>query len=266
MQELPNLLKKKFKELGGNILLLKMVKKIKIKDNHVQGVLLEDDNFISAVYVVSNADARYTFLKMIGNASINKNMLDKLNSMIPSLSMFILYLGIDGDFNGLPKTSSNIWVLPHYDVERMYLTAISGDIDNSNWLLFRVSKDKKNILMLVNAAFNTKHYWRDNKVRLTELFIKKIEQVVPDLSKQIVFKDSATPHTLYRYTLNYNGAAYGWAGMASQFGVRGFSQTTFIKNLYLTGHWTTTAQGISGVSYLGRSTARMILNKEKHKK
>jgi phytoene dehydrogenase-like protein len=266
MQELPNLFVKKLKELGADVLLAKMVNKIRIKDGNVKGVVLWDGNFISAKYVISNVDARYTFLKMIGNGSIEKNMLDSLNSMTPSLSMFILYLGIDQDFDGLPKTSANMWFLPHYDIERMYLTAISGDVDNSDWFLFRASKEKRNILMLVNASFNTEYYWEKNKYRLTDLFIKKIEQVVPELSRHVVFKDSATPHTLYKYTLNDNGAAYGWAGTPSQFAVPGFTQITFIKNLYLTGHWTTLAQGISGVSYLGRSTARIILNKEKYKK
>ncbi len=266
MQELPDLLAKRLKELGGDILLPERVNKIKIEDKHIKGVILKNDNFLSAKYVISNVDARYTFLKMINDDTIDKNMFDKINSMIPSLSMFILYLGINGKFNGLPENSSNMWFLPHYNVERMYLTAVSGDIENSDWFLFRVSKDKRNILMLVNAAFNTRDYWKHNKGKLTDLFIRKVEQVIPELSKHIVFKDSATPHTLYRYTLNYKGAAYGWAGMPSQFGVQGFSQTTFIKNLYLTGHWTTTAQGISGVSYLGRSTAKMILNRGKYNK
>lgn len=32
-------------------------------------------------------------------------------------------------------------------------------------------------------------------------------------------------------------------------------------NLFMTGHWTTLVQGISGVAYLGRDTAKKILNK-----
>ena len=57
-------------------------------------------------------------------------------------------------------------------------------------------------------------------------------------------------------------SAYGWAGIPSQLAVKGFTQKTFIDNLYLTGHWTTQVQGIGGVAYLGRNTSEMILNKE----
>jgi prolycopene isomerase len=266
MQKLPNILVKKLKELGGDVILSKLVKKIKINDNLVKGIILEDNNFISAKYVVSNVDTRYTFLEMLNSNSTDKNVLDKLNGMTPSLSMFILYLGIDQNFSGFPEIPSNIWCLPDYDIERMYLTAMKGDVDNSDWFLFRASKDKRNILMLVNASFNTEKFWRDNKNRLTDLFIKKIEKIIPDLSKYVALKISATPHTLYKYTFNYKGAAYGWAGTSSQFAVSEFTQKTYIKNLYLTGHWTTLGQGISGVSYLGRSTAKMILNKREYSK
>ena len=79
----------------------------------------------------------------------------------------------------------------------------------------------------------------------------------------IIFKDAATPDTLYKWTLNHKGAAYGWAGIPSQLAITGFTQKTAIENLFLTGHWATLAQGISGVVYLGRDTSYKILNKEK---
>jgi prolycopene isomerase len=94
------------------------------------------------------------------------------------------------------------------------------------------------------------------------VFIKKVEQIMPDLSSHIVFKDAATPHTLYKWTLNHKGAAYGWAGIPSQLAITGFTQKTSIENLYLTGHWTTLVQGVGGVAYLGRDTSKKILNKE----
>jgi phytoene dehydrogenase-like protein len=36
-----------------------------------------------------------------------------------------------------------------------------------------------------------------------------------------------------------------------------------IQGLYLTGHWTTLAQGIPGVAYLGYDSARTIIRKYK---
>ena len=201
---------------------------------------------------------------MIGEKVVNKDTLIKLNSLKPSLSMFILYLGVDGKINEIP-TNSNIWFLPNYNIEKMYRSADEGEIKALDWFLVRLSQNlsqnKKSIIMLVNSPFKDSGYWEDNKEQLINIFIEKIEGLIPDLARHIIIKDAATPNTLYKRTLNYKGAAYGWEGVPSQFAILDFAQTTAIKNLYLTGHWTTLAQGISGVAYLGRSTAENILNR-----
>jgi prolycopene isomerase len=95
-----------------------------------------------------------------------------------------------------------------------------------------------------------------------DVFINKIEKLIPNLSSNIAFKDAATPQTLYKWTRNYKGAAYGWAGLPSQLAVTGLTQRTSFENLYLTGHWTTLVQGVAGVAYLGRDTSKKILIKE----
>lgn len=263
MQVLPNILSERFKELGGDLLLSRLVKKIIINNREVKGVDLAEKKYISARYVVSNVDARQTFLSLIGNEILDGRIVRKLYNMSSSLSMFILYLGINEEFDGLPRFSSNIWFLSNYNIESMYLSAINEGIDKLDWFLVRVSSDRKSILMLMNVPFKDVDYWKINKKRLVELFIKKVERVIPDLSKHIVFKDSATPITLYKRTLNYRGASYGWSGILSQSFDPDFSQITSIQNLFLTGHWTTLVQGIPGVAYLGCDTARIVLNREK---
>ena len=94
--------------------------------------------------------------------------------------------------------------------------------------------------------------------------MKWIEKnTIPNLSDHIVYKEAATPYTMYRYTLNYKGAAYGWAGTLSQFADSDFKKPSFIQGLFLTGHWTTYAQGIPGVAYQGYDTAKFLLKHEK---
>jgi phytoene dehydrogenase-like protein len=259
MQKFANLFFKKFKELGGDVLLAKVVKKIKVKNNMAAGVILKDETFVTSKFIVSNTDIRHTYLNMLGSEFVSEKLLKKLDSMIPSLSMFVLYLGIDNDFNGLPKGSSSIWYLPHYNVEGMYNAAVNGEIDNLDWFLLRVSDDRKSMLRFVNSSFKDRKYWKENKQRLIDLFIKKTEHLVPRLSRHIVFKDAATPSTLNKWTMNYKGAAYGWAGIPSQFWIEGFSKKTAIHNLFITGHWATLFQGIPGVAYLGRETAKTIV-------
>lgn len=265
MQKFSDILAERFKELGGNLLSSCLVERIKINNNAVEGVILSTNDFVSAKYVISDCDARQTFFTMIGKNIIGEQMVSKLNTLQPSLSIFLLYLGIDKNFKILPPDSVNVWFLPDYDIDNMYCLAINGKMDDLNCFMIRVSQDKRSILMLINVPFKEELYWKKNKKLLLEIFSKKAEQIIPKLSKHIMFRDAATPATLYRYTLNYQGAAYGWSSLPSQLAEPGLSQTTYINNLYLTGHWTTLAQGISGVSYLGRDTAELVYNKIKNK-
>lgn len=265
MQALPDALSQRFKELGGELRLSTLVTKIQVKNNMVKGVFLEKDGFTPSKYVISNCDARQTFLKFLGKRIFSKEFLTKLNNMIPSLSIFVLYLGIDKYFKTLPKPGSNVWFLPHYGIEDLYLSAKKRNATSlAEYYMVRVSPDRKTILAFVNVTFKNKKHWVSNKNKLLESFIKWIEKnTIPNLSKHIVYKDAATPYTLYRYTLNYKGAAYGWAGMLSQFADPDFKTPSFIKGLYLTGHWTTYAQGIPGVAYMGYNVAKLILKREK---
>jgi phytoene dehydrogenase-like protein len=265
MQALPDTFAERFKELSGELRLSCLVKKIQVKDDKVSGVILEKEGFIPSKYVVSNCDARQTFFRLLGDKVVKKETLKKINTMIPSLSTFILYLAIDKPFKSLPKPGTNMWFLPDYDLEKAYLYAKKGDIEKVKGFMVRFSPDKKTILAFVNTSFKDKKFWDMNKNRLLESFIAKIEQyIIPDLSKHIIYKEAATPHTLYRYTLNYQGAAYGWATLPSQLFTPELRQNTSIKGLYLAGHWTTQTQGIPGVAYIGLDTAKLILKKDRN--
>jgi phytoene dehydrogenase-like protein len=264
MQALPDALSEKFRELGGELNLSSLVKKIKVKDGEVKGINLDKYTFIPARYVISNCDARQTFFKLLGRNIVGKRLLRTIGNMIPSLSTFILYLGIDKYFKSLPKPGTNIWYLPDYDLEKAYRFAKKGDIDNVKGFMVRLSPDKKTILAFVSAPFKNKKYWDDNKDKLLKSFVGRIENyLIPNLSKHLTHKETGTPYTLYKYTLNYKGAAYGWASFPSQLFTPELKQRSHIKGLYLTGHWTTQTQGIPGVAYLGMETAKLILRKEK---
>jgi len=264
MQALPDALAERFKELGGTLLLSCGVKKIKIKGDSVSGVSLEVGDFIRSKYVISNCDARQTFLKLLGRRTLNEELLQKLDTMIPSLSMFVLYLGISKGMASLPKPGCTAWFMPHYAIEDMYLESKKRNTGNLQEFLLRVSPGGESVLAMVLAPFRNTRYWVNNKHSLLQAFIKKIEEhTTPELSKHIVYKDAATPYTLYRYTLNYKGAAYGWESTLSQFADPDFIKPSFCQNLYLTGHWTTRGLGVAGVTNIGHNTANLIIKKEK---
>ena len=264
MQEIPDTLVKKYQEFGGDLRLSCHVKKIRALDNTVSGVYLEKFGFCPSRYVISNCDSRETFFKLVGRKMLPESFMETVRAMKPSLSVFVLYLGMKNDSVSLPPPGINVWYMPTYNIEKAYRDARKGIFFNNNGYLIHVSPDKKTILAFMTAPFKNRKYWDENKQKIKEIFTSKIQsEAIPGLSKQVAYSDAATPYTLFRYTSNYRGASYGWASTPSQLALPDFRKPSFLKNLYCTGHWTTLGLGLPGVAYIGYDTAKNILRREK---
>jgi phytoene dehydrogenase-like protein len=262
IHSLPQALEHIIKQNNGEILYRKLVKKILCENNIVVGVKLNNGELYYSKYVVSACDMTQTFKTLLGEKIAGEQLINTLESMIPSLSTFILYVGINKSFKGLLEPGTNIWYLPYYDSEEIYNQTQKCNFNKTGYML-RVSPNKKTIVAFVAAPFKTTLFWRNNKKKKAKDLLNRIEKLVPDLKKHVVYFDAATPHTLYRYTLNYKGAPFGWAKTTLQTFDPIFSKTTFINGLYLTGHWTSIAFGLPGTCYSGHDTAMRILRKEK---
>jgi phytoene dehydrogenase-like protein len=266
MQGLPNAMGQVISQHEGNIIYRKLVKRILVNGNAVSGVELDDSETITAKYIVSACDITQTMKTLITQHVSPNSIVGKLETMIPSISTFTLYLGIGKPFPDLPKPGTNIWHLPDYDLDRIFKSMTNETSENfsDSGFMFRVSPDRKTMLAFCGAPFKTPLFWKENKKRIAGDFLSRIEHVVPNLKEHISYFDAATPSTQHRYTLNHQGANYGWAPLHSQLFDPDFRQKTFIKGLYLTGHWTCQTHGIPGVAYLGHNTAKLIIKNEKN--
>ena len=262
IQNLPNTLVKILEQDRGKIIYKRSVKKIILSNRSVTGVELGNNETFNSNYVVSACDMTQTFETFIGERIIGAQICEKLRNMIPSLSTFILYLGIDKHFEGLPEPGTNIWFLPHYDLSSIYNQIQECNFKKVGYML-RVSPDSRTILSFFGAPFITSSFWKQNKKKIAEDFLDRVEQTIPNIKKHITYFDAATPSTLYRFTHNYKGAAFGWAKTPSQTFESFFSRTSPIKGLYLTGHWTSIAFGMPGTCYSGADTARRIMRNAK---
>jgi phytoene dehydrogenase-like protein len=263
MQVLSNALSESFQNFGGELQLSAPVKKILIKHREACGIVIADNATISARTVISNCDARQTFLRLIGKKHLPHEFLTKLIQMRPSLSMFVLYLALDQYFKHAQNAGSNIWYLPRYDLEKMYMSAARRSPATIDECMVRTSPDEKSLLAFTNTSFRNRLFWTNNKTNFIDAFVTRLSRIMPGISEHILYKDGATPSTLYRYTSNYRGSAYGWESTTAQLADPDFRRPSFIRNLYLTGHWSTQGLGIPGVAYLGYDTATTLLKRTK---
>ncbi|RMG68293.1 MAG: NAD(P)/FAD-dependent oxidoreductase [Nitrospirae bacterium] len=263
MQSLSNALAERLIYYKGNIMFSSRVRRIRTYKNRVTGVVLDNNRYIPSKYVISNCNAYHTFLRFIDKNKIDIDFRDKIKNMEPSLSNFVLYIGLKSyDKKDISPPGTCMWLMKNYNYERAYNEILSGDIYAFGGCTVRVLPSRQGITATMPALFRTKNFWKKHKERVKEFFLENILQVFPALRKHISFVDAATPQTLYRYTLNHRGASFGWAGTVEQFGIYKLRKPSFLKNLFLVGHWTTLGSGVSGVAYTGYDTANLILKKE----
>jgi all-trans-retinol 13,14-reductase len=268
-QKISNAFKKFIEEHGGKVKLKTGVEKILVKDHAAYGVKTSDGAEYTAKVVVSNANAYDTFHTFIKEEDYLKDYLARMDKLSVSLSSFQVFLGLKEDLVGETGIAdSEIFFANGYDIEAAYKAAQNADVENSGFgltLYDNVYKDYsppgKNIInIIVLQGFDhwkkyEEDYWKGNKAeyraekeRMADILINSAEKtLLPGLSKAIEVKEIGTPLTNIRYTRNYLGAIYGWDQTLDNSGPRRLPHKTPIKNLYLSGAWTSPGHGYSAV-------------------
>lgn len=259
MQSMADLLAMEFQRLGGTLLLSSPITKILLYDGGVAGVKVKQDSIIHSEIIVANCDVSYVFSQLLSEQNLKKITI--CDEMKPSLSMFIIYSGLDANIAEISQDMrSTVWVFFSYDIEKIYHGIENNNLlENIEWFLFHGSPDGRGFTIATLASFQNKEYWERNKSRFYDSLLSKIETLMPGISGHIRLKVITTPETIYNWTSNYRGAVYGWEKSSEQFLVPYLSKFSAISGLYLSGHWTTSSFGISGVAHNGRTTARRIL-------
>ncbi len=270
---------------NGTLLLKALVTKILIQNGRAVGIELKNGTKIKAKYVISNADSKLTFLKLVGEENLKKKFVEKIKSLEMSVSGFVVHLGVDMDLSKLDLNYAAVVYYPSYDIEEPFKAYENNEIPDIDRMHFGISvtslhdsslaPEGKHALLITLPVvpYHYKNDWmtesgkkrgedyRKLKEELADKLIEAAEKIVPDLSKHLVVKDIATPMTYERYTLSSDGAWYDVAITPEQSGLNRVPIKTPIERLYLTGSSTigagTTACIISGIN-----TANFILGRK----
>jgi prolycopene isomerase len=266
VEQLPLKLGEAFKKMGGEILIGHEVQHILIEKKKAIGVRLKDSREMTGRVIISNIDAHSTFSDLINEDHIPNVLRSKLKGMRPTLSYFILYLGIEGELDELPVSNNEVFFEEqlHNEYHSLYENRISENapfylLAPSKVNLSHAPKGKSTLCMSYKAPYHFSPDW-DRKVKdeLSHRLIRKASVFIPHLEKRIILKAETTPKAIEQWTANRWGAAYGWAQIPRQSGIYRLSRTTPISNLYLTGHWTSPGGGIAGVMASGELTAEAV--------
>src|SRR3990167_4867049 len=80
---------------GGEIRLRTAVQRIVVDKGRAVGVVSGDGRLDRAAAIVSNADARRTFLDLVGRGQLPRDFTRRVEGLGPAASAFVVFLGVD---------------------------------------------------------------------------------------------------------------------------------------------------------------------------
>lgn len=220
--------------------------KILVEGGEVKGVKVGDKIFRSSV-VVANANAKTSFLELVGEGNLDREFVEYIKSLKMSPSAFIVFLAVDMDLSGYPTLIK--------DLDEGVDIVINSNADPS-----LAPVGKASVTILTGADYHdfpereTEDYSK-KKRKMAEMLIKKAEKVILGLGDHIIVQDAATPRTFERYTSMPEGTIYSFD---QSIGVKRPYFKTPIKGLYLAGASTFPGGGVEAVVISGTICANDI--------
>lgn len=247
------------------------VTEILVSEGKAAGVVLLNGEEISARAVVSNADPRTTFLKLVDPVYFDPNFLGKIRNYrsLGSVAKVNLALSALPEFpavkgaDALEKLSGRIHIGPDIDyLERAFDAAKYGDYSPKPYLDITIPSLLDSSLapegaqvMSINVQFAPYHLkegdWQTRREELGDTVVKLLSEYAPNLRELIVARQVITPLDLeQKYGLNGGHIFHGEQTLDQFFVFRpliGWAQyRTPIKALYLCGAGTHPGGGVTG--------------------
>jgi phytoene dehydrogenase-like protein len=272
------------KQAGAEILTGAEVAEIKIKDGAVRGVVLASGEEIQARAVISNADPKRTFLKLMDPVLLSPTFTKRLqnyrmNGTVAKINMALSGLpsfnGLDGNIDAL---TGRIHIGPGIDyLERAFDESKYGNFSRAPYLeiaipsladpsLAPAGQHVMSVYMQYAPYRLKSGSWQDQRAALGDTVIKTIAQYAPDLAGKILHTQVITPLDLEEtYGLTGGQIFHGELALDQIFTMRPMLDwaryRTPIKNLYLCGSGTHPGTGLTGAS--GANAAREIVKELK---
>ena len=269
------------RKLGVEIRTSASVAQIDVRNGRTGGVILEDGTEIRSRIVLSNADPKRTFLKMVTSSDLPEDFLQSVRGikMDGPCAKVNLVLAEEPRFTGTPADATPLertffTLVPSLAfAERCYDIAKFGDIPEELWVDCVVSSNADDSLAPKGKHILTcfvqyvpyrlrQGTWDEKRELLGDRVVKKIAEYAPNVPGSIVARQILTPLDLERtYGLTEGNIFHGDLRLEQLFFMRpvpGWSQyRTPIAGLYLCGAGAHPGGGVTGAP--GHNAAHQVL-------
>lgn len=271
--ELAKVLASAIEEKGGMVFTNHLVDQIILKDGLAVAVQTKKGLY-HAKWIIANSSPLQTFNQLVkGSNSHIEKFRQKIKQLKIGTSLSQLYIGLKTTPESLGMTKGELVMVEELDSEIDYENGRNGKYDKVNFILsnYNVKDPSLNqpglgvivvtfIDHIINWPEDRKAY-RDKKQEVIDEVLNRLEDYYPGLKEQIEVIELGTPRTMNRYTMNPEGAVYGFAQTVQQSGIKRTGHKTPIANLSLTGAWTQPGGGFQGAMLSGITEAIRVHKK-----
>lgn len=260
------------------------VQEILVRNGVVTGVRLEGGERLDADVVVSDADPTVTLGKLLDPDLLPSKLRSKIEATRPSLSCFVIYLGMKRDLRSRGLRGFNVWDYPSWDLDALYAPVLGGEMPSEFGFFLSSSTSRDDTGRLAPNGCSTLQiatfvpwepfaWWakkrpeergaeyRQLREEFSDRVLQAVEQRWPGLVGDVVVKRISTPLSNTDYTRAVRGGIYGPAHTPEQMGRRRFQTRTPIGGLYLAGAGVYGC-GVAACLGSGRAAAALAVDAE----
>jgi len=259
-------------EHGGSIHLGRGVKKLWIEDrNVVKGIITEDGEQVSADEVIINGDFAHVMSNLVEDGVLKKYSKEKLKKKKYSCSTFMIYLGIDKQFD-LPHHSILFAEDYKRNVEEITETFTLPE-DPSIYIQNASVTDKtlappghSTLYILAPVPNNVSGIdWTENEQMFRDLVLDAVESKtgLKNIREHIQVEKIISPHH-WEVDFNiYQGATFNLGHQLTQMmALRPHNKFEELENCWLVGGGTHPGSGLPTILESARITTNMLLNED----
>ncbi len=256
----------RFVELGGRLRLSTPVRRIRRSAAGHRLATDSDEALFDAV--VSNADVHHTYASLYAEEPVARRRARRLAKMQWSMSLFLVYLGVDRRYPGLAHHT--VLLGPRYREhldEVFYGSSLPEDFSLylhapgvSDDSLAPPGCETFYVLSPVPHLGRARIDWEREAPAYADRILASLETLLPDLRRHIRVRRIFSPLDFERELAAFQGSAFSLAPTLRQSAwLRPHNRDARIPGLYLVGAGTHPGAGIPGVINSAKATVETLL-------
>lgn len=259
----------KYLNLGGEIRYEEEVKQIVTKLDSATGIILKDNKYEEADYVVSATDTFITFNKLLPSKLMPKSLAKTYNKrkIYPIISSFHIAYKVNRPCD-LPQFDTLVIETKSIKIGKSYYNRImlrsyeygEGFTQDNSFVMQVFLLQRERDFDYFSSL--KKEEYENEKKRIVKEITEEIIKKFPSLQKNLVYLDCWTPLTYTKYFNAYKGS-YMTFGITKNIRINKIKHRVGkFKNLFLATQWQSLFGGLPNAAENGKKCAELIVRNE----